>query len=110
MGLVSQLHDMALRLGEEARRQFAGDWRQGMDAPMRATATIGAAVVSTRLMEAMTWLLTAQAVVAREVRDPGPARWQAGAQPAALAGRLGELAAAVDRLYGRIVAADAEIR
>ena len=110
MGLVSRLHDTALRLGEEARRQFAGDWRHGMDAPTRATATIGATVVSTRLMEAMTWLLTAQAVSAREIRDPGPATWHAGAQPSELRGHLGELAVAVDRLYARIVQADAEVR
>lgn len=108
--LVMRLHENALRLSDEARRQFTGDWRRGLGAAAQADVTIAALAISTRLMEVMTWLLTAQAVAAHEVRDPGPAVWRASAGPSVLPGRLGELAVAVDRLYGRIVAADAEVR
>lgn len=108
--LVKRLHGATLSLGDEVRRQIAGDWRRGLDPRASAVATIGATLVSARLMEAMTWLLTVQAVAANEARDPGPATWRAGTRPVVLPGRLGELAVAVDRLYGRIVAADAEVR
>ena len=108
--LVMRLHATALSLGDAARRQFVGDWRSGLDPAANAAATIGAITVSTQLMEVMTWLLTAQAVAAGEVGDPGPAVWRAGAMPAVLPGQLRELAVAVDGLYGRILAADAEVR
>lgn len=104
---LAWLHTAALRLSEEARRQQLGGWRDGLDARAGALATLAATALNTRLMEAMNWLLTAQAVAANELADPGPAAWRAlpwAAPPD------GELAVAVDRLYRRIVQLDAEAR
>lgn len=104
---LAQLHAGALGLAEDLRRQIAGDWRAGLDPRARAAATLVAARLSTRLMEAMNWLLTARAVAAGEIADLGPAAWHA-AGPAALAD--GALAVSVERLYRRIMQLDSETR
>ncbi len=107
--LLASLHEAAMRLGSEARKRFAGEWRPA-DPAARAVATVAGLTVSTQLMEAMSWLLSAQAVAAGERRDPGPATWHAGpADPAGIAS-IGELAETTDRLYRRIIQADAEVR
>lgn len=108
--LLESLHTRAMDLGIEARRRFAGDWRRDLDPASRADATIAAANVSTRLMESMTWLLTAQAVSVGERKDPGPAVWRAPASTERQHALLGELAVSVDRLYRRIVEVDGEVR
>jgi len=107
--LLKSLHQTAMQLGQDVRRRFTGDWRPA-DPAQRARATVAGMTVSTQLMEAMSWLLSAQAVAAGERRDPGPPAWHAGpADPAGIAS-IGELAETTDRLYRRIVQADAEVR
>ena len=108
--LLDSLHTRAMDLGIEARRRFAGDWRSSLNPASHAAATIAAANVSTQLMEAMSWLLTAQAVSVGERKDPGPAVWRAPATSAGQRALLGELAESVDRLYRRIVEVDGEVR
>ena len=96
-----------MRLGARHRAAFAGNWRTSLDAPARATATIAALHASTQLMEAMSWLLRAQAEVASVPR--APAAWRAGpATPTrVLTGERADLVRAVDTLYRDIVATDA---
>ncbi len=113
--VLANLHEGALRLGARHRTAFAGNWRASLDAPARVAATIAALHASTQLMEAMSWLLRAQAEVASVPR--APAQWRAGPAPSlrapggtsrsALTGERADLARAVDILYRDIVATDA---
>ncbi len=105
--VLANLHEGAMRLGARHRAAFAGNWRVALDAPARAAATIAALHASTQLMEAMSWLLRAQAEVASVPR--APAAWRAGPATAtrALTGERADLARAVDILYRDIVATDA---
>jgi hypothetical protein len=104
---LARLHGVARHLAEDMRQRLAGDWRAGLDARGRAAATLAATNLSTRLMEAVNWLLTAQAVAAGEVADPGPAVWRAG--PSTVPSK-DALAVAVERLYRRIMELDTEAR
>ena len=104
---LAQLHDAALQLAKQLRRQQTGDWRRGLDARTTAAATLAATALSTRLMEAVNWLLTAQAVAAGELADPGPAMWRPGRPPASTDGAL---AVAVEHLYRRVRQLDTEAR
>ena len=104
---LAQLHSSALSLAETLRRLLASDWRSGLAARERATATVTATALGARLMEAVNWVLTAQAVAAGELPDPGPATWRAG--PSA-APPQGKLAVEVERLYRRIMQLDSEAR
>lgn len=132
--LLASLHASAMQLGQEARRRLGGDWREGLAGEAHVAATLAGMRVSTQLMEAMSWLLTAQAVAVGERDDPGPAVWRlaaaatpepatagfgklgsappavAATAPAPLPAGIAELAAAVDRLYRRIVQLDTEVR
>ncbi len=84
-----------------------GGWRDGLDARAGALATLAATALNTRLMEAMNWLLTARAVAAGEIADPGPAAWHTAVP---MTPATGALAVAVERLYRRIVQLDSETR
>ena len=104
--VLAQLHGDAMRLGARIRATFPGDWRDTLAPHARARATIAALHASTQLMEAMSWLLRAQA------GSLGTATWHAGAStpvPALGTERAG-IATAIDRLYADIIAADAAAR
>ncbi len=108
---VAALHRTALGLGVAVAQRLRSDWRKGLPARERAAATVAAIGVETRVMEALSWLLTAQAVALGEAPDPGPAAWRAaGPLPAMPQGPEAELAAAVEALYRRVVRLDAEVR
>lgn len=108
---LATLHAEAIRLNRESWKVFGDGWRDGMAGPAHTAATIAALRVQTRLMEAMSWLLTAQAVAAGDTRDPGPPTWRAGVvDETVLSGDRAGLAAAVGELYRRVVALDAGMR
>ena len=110
-GEVEALHRTALGLGAAAAQRLRSDWRRGLPPRTRAAATLAAIGVETRLTEALSWLLTAQAVALGETADPGPAAWRAaGALPELPPGPQADLAAAVEQLYRRVVRLDAEVR
>ena len=106
---LAMLHDAAIRLGDMARDSFSGDWRAGLEPAPRAAATIAALAASTQLMEAMSWLLTRQAVLLGETPEPLLTVWRARTPDFdALRGDGRELAKSIDRLYRHIVELEGE--
>ncbi|TRW15106.1 hypothetical protein [Glacieibacterium frigidum] len=99
---LAELHTRALRLRDAWSAAWSGLVPVPGDAPTRAHAALARLAASTQLMEAISWLLV------RHAGDATPTRRHAGAHaPRGLTGERATVAAAIDRLYGEILALDA---
>lgn len=98
---LTELHTEALRLGDAMRAALARPVNVEGNAATRAHAAMARITAATQLMETISWLLV------RHAGGSTPTRWHAGRHaPRGLTGERAMVAAAIDRLYARIVAID----